>query len=239
MSTSPSRVVLITGAAGGLGQALTAEFAAQGWRVVAAGHQRPALPETDSVWPVELDVTQATQVDEVVAAVLHRWQRLDALINNAGCIADHALWQMPPADWDSVLSVNLKGAFLCSQAAARAMVRQRDGQIISIGSHSGRVGARGQTNYAAAKAALLGLTTSLARELGPDNVRANVVLPGVLPTPLTAGLSPAQLEALAQANSLRRLNSPDEVARFVVFLAGLRNVSGQLFQLDSRPARWT
>ncbi len=267
MTASASRVVLITGAAGGLGQALVAEFAAQGWRVVAAAHRRPAASSgtpsvpgasspsppasqrekktTDgswgenSVWPVQLDVTSAHRIAEVIAQTLQRWQRLDALVNNAGCVSDQALWQMKTEDWDSVLAVNLKGAFLCAQAAARVMARQREGQIISVGSYSGRVGARGQTNYAAAKAGLIGLTTSLARELGSGNVRANVVLPGVLRTAMTARLSAAQWQTLTDANALGRLNSTEEVARFVVFLAGLQNVSGQVFQLDSRIARWT
>ena len=304
MTSSGSRVVLITGAGGGLGQALVAEFAAQGWRVVAAAHrQAPALPspepecarpraqqaqktpttesaanvsrawhvaapgdgrapnrsprsmagervqkeqgafqepaQENPIWPVQLDVTNSRQTAEVLDQTLQRWQRLDVLVNNAGAISDHALWQMKCEDWDSVLSVNLKGAFLCAQAAARVMARQREGQIISIGSHSGRAGARGQANYAAAKAGLIGLTTSLARELGSRNVRANVVLPGVLRTAMTAPLAPEQLQALAEANALGRLNAVAEVARFVVFLAGLQNVSGQIFQLDSRIARWT
>ena len=199
--------------------------------------QEPA--QENPIWPVQLDVTNSRQTAEVLDQTLQRWQRLDVLVNNAGAISDHALWQMKCEDWDSVLSVNLKGAFLCAQAAARVMARQREGQIISIGSHSGRAGARGQANYAAAKAGLIGLTTSLARELGSRNVRANVVLPGVLRTAMTAPLAPEQLQALAEANALGRLNAVAEVARFVVFLAGLQNVSGQIFQLDSRIARWT
>ena len=119
------------------------------------------------------------------------------------------------------------------------MLRQRHGHIINVSSYSGRVGARGQTNYAAAKAGLLGLTQSLAREVGSRNVRVNAVLPGVLPTAMTAALGPETQAAFAAANALGRINSIAEVARFIVFLATLENVSGQLFQLDSRIARWT
>jgi 3-oxoacyl-[acyl-carrier protein] reductase len=118
-------------------------------------------------------------------------------------------------------------------------MRQRDGHIINISSHAGKGGARGQSNYAAAKAGLLGLTQSLARELGSRNVRANAVLPGVLPTRMTAKLSADQMEGFAAANALGRINSLDEVARFIVFLTGTQNISGQVFQLDSRIAPWT
>jgi 3-oxoacyl-[acyl-carrier protein] reductase len=146
---------------------------------------------------------------------------------------------MDEAAWDQVLSVNLKGAVWCAQTVLRPMLRQRDGHIINIASFSARVGARGQANYAAAKAGLLGFTQSLAKEVGPRNVRVNAVLPGVLPTAMTAGLPPATKRAFATANALGRLNSIAEVAAFVVFLATLRNVSGQVFQLDSRTVPWT
>jgi 3-oxoacyl-[acyl-carrier protein] reductase len=119
------------------------------------------------------------------------------------------------------------------------MLKQRDGHIINISSFSARCGPAGQANYAAAKAGLIGLTTSLAREAGSRNIRVNAVLPGVLPTPMTAGLSEARLRELAAANGLGRLNSAAEVARFIAFLATTQNISGQLFQLDSRIGRWT
>lgn len=232
-------VVVVTGAAGGLGQALTAEFAAQGWRVAAAGRRLPALPSSPALWPLQWDVTDASNGPRVVEEILARWGRVDALVNNAGATLDQPLATLSPADWDAVLAVNLKGPFLCCQAVVPAMTRQGGGHILSIGSHSGRSGARGQANYAAAKAGLAGLTASLARELGPANIRVNLVLPGVLPTPMTARLPAARLQALARDNALQRLNSTDETARFIVFLAGMKNVSGQTFALDSRPAPWT
>ena len=233
------RVVLITGAAGGLGRELVTEFAAQGWRVAAAHHHATTHTATETIWPIPLDVTQRASCAETVKQLLARWGRLDALINNAGLTADQPSWQISDEDWEKVLSVNLKGAFLCAQAAVRPMLKQRDGHIINLGSFSGRSGARGQANYAAAKAGLLGLTAALAQEVGSRNVRVNTVLPGVLPTPMTAKLTEAQRAEFATANALGRLNSIAEVARFIVFLAGMQNVSGQLFQLDSRVARWT
>ena len=234
---APSRtVVLITGAAGGLGRGLVEAFAREGWRVAAGWHRASPPPQADFIWPVPLDVTDRAQAQKVAADVVARWGRLDALVNNAGVTADQLLVQTSEADWDRVLDVNLKGAFLCSQAVLRQMLHQRDGHIINIASFAGRTGARGQAAYAAAKAGLLGLTTALAKEVGSRNVQVNAVLPGVLRTPMTASLSQDALNQFAAANALGRLNSVEEVARFIVFLASLQNVSGQLFQLDSRIA---
>jgi len=230
------RVVLITGAAGGLGRGLVEAFARDGWRVAAGWHRIAPPPETDSVWPVPLDVTDHAQAQKAAADVVTRWGRLDALVNNAGVTADQLLVQTSEADWDRVLDVNLKGAFLCSQAVIRTMMHQRDGHIINIASFAGRTGVRGQAAYAASKAGLIGLTEALAKEVGSRNVRVNAVLPGVLPTPMTARLSKDALDQFTAANTLGRLNSIEEVARFIVFLASLQNVSGQLFQLDSRIA---
>jgi 3-oxoacyl-[acyl-carrier protein] reductase len=235
---SMSRVVLITGAGGGLGQELVNEFIKRDWRVAAACHHSTPHTETEQLWPVPLDVTDGARAVEVVQQLGSRWGRLDVLINNAGVVADQLSWHLSNEDWEKVLSVNLKGAFLCSKAALRPMMKQRDGHIINIASLSGRSGQRGQANYAAAKAGLFGLTTSLARELGSRNIRVNAVLPGVLPTLMTASLSEERLAEFAAANALGRVNSTAEVARFIAFLAVMQNVSGQLFQLDSRIAPW-
>jgi 3-oxoacyl-[acyl-carrier protein] reductase len=232
-------VVMITGAGGGLGSALVSEFRVQGWRVAAGFHTTPPLSGIEDLANLALDVTSRDSVTRAVDEVLARWRRLDVLINNAGVTNDQASFQMNDDAWDQILEVNLKGAFLCSQAACRPMMKQRSGHIIYISSFSGRAGQRGQANYAAAKAGLFGLTASVARELGSRNVRANAVLPGVLPTKMTASLSEADLQRFAQDNTLGRINSLEEVARFVVFLAGTKNISGQIFQLDSRIASWT
>ena len=233
-----SRVALITGASGGLGRAFVAELLAQGWRVAAGFHRENAHAPTDFLLPLPLDVTARESVSAAVAQVLTRWERLDLLINNAGNTADALVSQLTDDDWQRVLDVHLRGAFLCAQAALRPMLRQRDGHILNIASFSARMGNRGQANYAAAKAGLLGLTTSLAKEVGSRNVRVNALLPGVLPTPMTARLTAEQRAAFAAANCLGRLNDPAEVARFAAFLATMQNISGQLFQLDSRIARW-
>src|SRR5688572_9173526 len=238
MASDP-KVVMITGAGGGLGQSLVQEFRSQGWRIVACFHESPPKSGDEGLLSLELDVTNGSAASRAVEQATERWGRIDTLINNAGITDDHASWQLTDEAWDRVLAVNLKGAFICSQAVCRRMIRQRDGHIINISSFSGRVGQRGQANYAAAKAGLFGLTSSLARELGSRNVRVNAVLPGVLPTKMTAARSPAEMEQFAAANALGRINSLDEVAGFIVFLAKTQNISGQLFQLDSRIASWT
>ena len=231
------KVAVITGARGGLGSALAEAFDASGWQVVATS--REPRETSSRILPIRLDVTRPDQVQEAIGAVLEKFGRLDLLVNNAGVTADAACGQLSDEDWQRVLDVNLRGAFLCCRAAARPMMRQRDGHIINISSFGARSGPRGQSNYAAAKAGLIGLTQSLARELGSRNVRVNAILPGVLPTNMTARLSPEHLAAFAQANALGRINEVGEVARFIVFLAGTQNISGQVFQLDSRVARWT
>ncbi len=236
---SNSRVAWVTGAAGGLGGALVTEFVAQGWNVLATYHRVALQPSGPNILAIRADVTVREEVDAAIETALQRWGRVDALVNNAGFTDDNACWQIKEEDWDTVIDVNLKGSFVCARAVAEPMRRLNGGHIISVSSFAARQGTAGQSSYAAAKAGLIGLTESLARELGPGNVRVNAVLPGVLRTVMTAKLTPAQLEQFAAANALRRLNEVDEVARFIVFLATMQNVSGQVFQLDSRIGRWT
>jgi 3-oxoacyl-[acyl-carrier protein] reductase len=233
------RVAWVTGAGGGLGQALVEAFAREGWNVAAAYHTVHSLQPSDQVWPVPLDVTVATESQQQVRQIAQRWGRIDILVNAAGAAADQVLPRLREVDWDQVIAVNLKGSFLCSQAVLPLMLRQREGQIINVTSFSARRGTVGQANYAAAKAGLIGFTESLAKELGAHNIRVNAVLPGILPTRMTAPMDPEHLQQLIGDNALKRINSLPEVARFVVFLSTLQNVSGQLFQLDSRIARWT
>jgi 3-oxoacyl-[acyl-carrier protein] reductase len=239
MSELPNRVVLVTGAGGGLGQALGQKFSQTGWRLAAGFHRLPSGATDEASLHLELDVRDADSITAAVEETLTKWGRIDALINNAGIIDDAGVWETTDEMWDRVMEVNLKGAFLCAREVSRTMIKQRDGHIINVSSFSGRVGQRGQSNYSAAKAGLFGLTASLARELGSRNVRVNAVLPGVLPTRMTAGLPDSELKQFAAANALGRINSLEEVAAFIVFLAGTQSISGQLFQLDSRIGSWT
>lgn len=240
MDKAVSQTVLITGAAGGLGRALTGAFLTAGWRVAAGQHRAEAYQRTESLLPLKLDVTSAAQAKAAVAGVIAAWGRIDVLINNAGLTADGAVASLTVKDWQRVLDVNLKGAFLCSQAVLQPMMfDQRAGHIINISSFAAKNGHAGQANYVAAKAGLVGLTQSLAKEAGRRNVRVNAIFPGVLETPMTAHLTPEQRKSLAGANVLGRSTTPEEVAAFVLHLAGMKNVSGQVFQLDSRIGAWT
>jgi len=234
------KVVWITGAAGGLGRALISNFAAQGWRVAATTRRTCAdIPESEIIWPFVMPVEDRKKITAGARGIIRRWGAIDALVNNAGVTTDRLLARMNESDWDTVLRVNLKGAYLCSQAALETMVPRRSGHIINISSNAAKTGGAGQSSYAAAKAGLVGLTQSLAGEVGIYNIQVNAIFPGVLPTGMTRNLPRAVLGNYARANALRRLNDPDEVARFIVFLAGMKNISGQVLQLDSRMGRWT
>lgn len=236
---NPDKVAWVVGASGGLGAEVSREFAAQGWNVAACHHLNPTGGVGEQIWAAPMNVRDRSQVEDVARQVIARWGRIDVLVNCAGVTADAPAWKISPADWDQVLAVNLKAAFLCAQAALGPMVRQRGGHIIHISSFAAKTGARGQASYAAAKAGLIGLTESLAREGASHNIRVNAVLPGVLATRMISQLTSVQLHELVSANVLGRINELNEVARFIVFLARMRNVSGQVFQLDSRIGRWT
>ncbi|MCB1126802.1 MAG: SDR family oxidoreductase [Verrucomicrobiae bacterium] len=244
MTASPADAsgrVLITGAAGGLGRALVDAFLEAGYRVAAGWHvtpfAQPAAPVGDRLHALPLDVTRTDSVEAAVASVHALWGGVDVLVNNAGSTVDKALWELPPEHWDVLLDTNLKGAFRCSRACVAGMVERGWGHLIHLTSHAGLRGGRGQAGYAAAKAGLIGLTHSLAAELGPSGVQVNAVLPGVLPTRMTEGLREPVLTGLRESNVLGRFGEVAEVARFVVVLAGMRHVSGQVFALDGRPLR--
>lgn len=234
-----AEVVLVTGGAGGLGTALVAAFREAGWRVAAAGHRTPPrdLAGPD-VLPLAFDVRRVCEVEEAVEQVLMRWGRIDGLINNAGLCRDARLPRLTEDDFTTVLETHLKGAFLCSRAVLPGMIQRQSGHILNVGSWAARSGPLGQSAYAAAKAAMAGLTVALAREVGGSGVRVNAVLPGVMRTGMTRDLPESALAEFAAANVLGRLNRTDAVARQIVFLAGQEDVSGQVFQWDSRIGRW-
>ncbi len=232
-------VVLITGAAGGLGQALTKVLSSGQWQVIAAYHTAPLVAAHDQVIQMRMDVTNRQEVSQVVRDIDARFGRIDVLINNAGINRDSLLVQADDEEWDRIHEVCVKGAFLCTQAVLPIMTRQSDGHIINISSYAGRCGVGGQSVYSAAKASLLGLTLATARETGAQNIRVNAILPGVLPTGITRNLSPSLWESFRKQNVLGRFNDLGEVASMVAFLCGTRNISGQIFQLDSRIAPWT
>lgn len=209
--------IVITGGNGGLARAISAAFAEAGHRVSA--------PARDA-----LDVTDAPAVKSWFAG-----RDIALLVCNAGLTRDTPLAKLGETAWDETLDANLKGAALCAAAAAKGMVRARDGHIVFVSSHSAIHPPAGQAAYAAAKAGLIGLCHSLARELGPANVRVNAILPGFLETPMTAGVSPGRRETVLRDHALGRFNTPEAAAAFLLHLhERMPHTSGQVFRLDSR-----
>jgi len=222
-TASSPRTAVITGGDGDLAKSIGNELKQAGFEVLAPGRD-------------VLDVTNADSVKAFFATV----KQIDLLVNNAGVCRDVSVVKMSEEEFDQVFDVNLKGAFLVSQAAVKIMAKQRRGHIVNIGSYSALSGPSGQANYAAAKAGLIGLTQSIAKEYGVRNVRANCVLPGFLETKMTRHLleNDEWREELMKTHALGRLNTPQDAARFIAFLHSMQNVSGQVFQLDSRVHRW-
>jgi len=213
---------LITGGEGDLARALAECLRAAGWVVHAPGRQ-------------EMDVTNV----EAVAGYMKALPALDLLVNNAGVVEDALLTGMTAESFNTVLEVNLTGAFRSARAAVKRMSRQRSGHIINVGSYAALAGTLGQANYAAAKAGLIGLTKSLAAEYGARNVRCNCVLPGFLETRMTRAVLEKRRETVLASHALGRLNTLEDAARFMLMLDSMEHVSGQVFQLDSRVGPWT
>lgn len=233
-----SMTVWITGAAGSLGRALVGTFSRAGYNVVASTHHSQGFESCPKLFPMAVDVTQQREIRQAAHQIWERFQRLDVLVHCAGVTRDSILAKQRTEDWLEVLDIHLKGAFLLVQAASELMVSSQGGHVLLIGSLSGLQGHVGQSNYAAAKAGLVGFMQSAARELAPANIRINTVLPGIMESAMTDKLPSDRLRALVESNLLKRLNDPVEVAEFILHLAGMRNVSGQTFNLDSRIARF-
>ncbi len=246
MAVLEAQVALVTGASRGIGRAIAVRLAADGALVTCAGRDRAALDETvaeiaaagGQAEAIVFDVTDAASAGDAVRELHARHGRLDILVNNAGITRDQLIVRMRPEDWRAVMDADLDGVFHVTQPVAKIMLRQRSGRIITVTSVVGLMGNPGQSNYAAAKAALVGFTKSLARELGSRGVTANAVAPGYIKTEMTAGLSDAQREALVGALAIPRLGEPADVAEAVAFLAGpgssyitgtVVNVSGGLY----------
>jgi 3-oxoacyl-[acyl-carrier protein] reductase len=185
-------------------------------------------------WAHAVDVTDASAVTAAADRILAEAGRVDILVNNAGITRDGLLMRMSEEDWDAVLDTNLKGAFLFTRAFARALVKQRSGRIINISSISALGGNAGQCNYAASKAALIGLTKSLARELASRGITVNAIAPGFIDTDMTAVLNQELKEELARRIPLRSFGKPEDIAAAAAFLAGPggRYITGQVLTVD-------
>jgi len=242
-SINHPQVVIVTGASRGLGKKIALRFGRSGCRVVVnyCRREQEAIDVCDEIQringsaiPFRADVSNADDVEAMFHDALQRWNSVDVLVNNAGLVKDNLMLRMTEEDWDDVVDVNLRGPFLCIRTASRAMMKQRRGHIINISSLSGVQGRAGQANYSASKAGLIGLTKAAARELGRFNVSVNAVLPGYLETDMGGGISAEVRERVLQENALGRVSDPGEVADFIYYLSRMNNVSGQMFNLDSR-----
>jgi 3-oxoacyl-[acyl-carrier protein] reductase len=222
------RVALVTGGARGIGRAIALRLAEDGARVAivdladsGADTAREIEKATGRATTfVKADISKEAEAVAAVAAVETALGPVEILVNNAGITRDNLAVLMSESDWDAVLTVNLKGAFLMSKAVLRGMIKRRKGSIISISSVVARRGNAGQANYSAAKAGLIGLTKSLAREVASRNVRVNAVAPGYIETEMTAALDEKARNALVNQIPLGRIGTPDAVADAVAFLAG-------------------
>jgi 3-oxoacyl-[acyl-carrier protein] reductase len=184
---------------------------------------------------LQADFAESAAPALAVEAVVKRWGRLDILVNNAGLTRDTLVMRMSEADWDIVLHTNLRAAFLCSKAALKPMLKQRYGRIVNVSSLAGVAGNAGQANYSASKAGLIGLTKSLAKEVGSRNITVNAVAPGPVATELfLKGKTDAQIDQLSKAAPLERLGRPEEIASVVSFLAGPDGgwVNGQVLRAN-------
>jgi NAD(P)-dependent dehydrogenase (short-subunit alcohol dehydrogenase family) len=232
------RVALVTGGASGIGLACAKRLAACGARVAIADADRKRLSRLARSFPsadlYSVDVADAEAARRTVADLVRRRQRLDVLVLAAGLTRDAVLWKMTDAEWDRVIAVDLSGAAHYMRAAAKVLRRQGSGRVVLISSINGRRGKFGQSNYAAAKAGLLGLARSAAKELAGSGVTVNVVEPGFTDTPLTAALPPAVRERALAETPLKRVARPEDVAEAVLFFAGpgASHVTGQSLAVD-------
>ena len=236
-----NKVVVITGAGQGIGAAIAQRFAAQGARLVLvdvnADHLQQLAGSLESsgceVLPITVDVSNKDQVQEMVAKVLERFGCIDVLINNAGIIRDNLISNISEQDWDQVLDVNLKGAFLCSQAVFPTLKSQRSGKIVNIVSRAW-LGSVGQANYTASKGGLVSLTRSLALEFARFQINVNAVAPGAIDSPMTQGMSAEGRERLIRMQPTGKMGKVEDIAAAVAFLASgdAEFITGQVLHVD-------
>jgi 3-oxoacyl-[acyl-carrier protein] reductase len=237
------RVAIITGGSRGIGRAIAELLASRGADLAIADYQFELAKKTASeiaeqsgqqVIAVEVDVSNYEMAQEMAKKVVDEFGKIDILVNNAGITRDDLLMRMKESDWDDVININLKGAWNCSKAVLRPMMKKRYGRIVNISSVSGQAGQAGQTNYSASKAGLIGLTKAMAREVASRGIAVNAVAPGFIPTALTNDLPNELKDYILSATPMGRMGAPEEIAFAVAFLASdeASYITGQVLGVD-------
>jgi 3-oxoacyl-[acyl-carrier protein] reductase len=236
------KVAIVTGASRGIGEAIAKQLSSCGAKIILIARnsdQLVAVKETiisngGIAESMVGDVSNLNSISEIVTNTIDKWGQIDILVNNAGIARDNIIMRMKEDDWDSVMNINLKGCFNGIKSVARPMIKNKAGRIINITSVIGQIGNAGQSNYAASKAGIMGLTKSMAKELGSRNITVNAVAPGYITTDMTNELNDEVKEQLKSSIPLGRLGTPDDVANLVCFLASdeAGYITGQTFNVD-------
>ena len=236
------KVAIVTGASRGIGEAIAKQLSSCGAKIILIARnsdQLVAVKETiisngGIAESIAGDVSNLNSISEIVTNTIDKWGRIDILVNNAGIARDNIIMRMKEDDWDSVMNINLKGCFNGIKSVARPMIKNKAGRIINITSVIGQIGNAGQSNYAASKAGIMGLTKSMAKELGSRNITVNAVAPGYITTDMTNELNDEVKEQLESSIPLGRPGTPDDVANLVCFLASdeAGYITGQTFNVD-------
>jgi 3-oxoacyl-[acyl-carrier protein] reductase len=242
MSILANQIAVVTGAGRGIGRAIALKFAASGAVVVCVSRTAETSEKVATevraagrkAWAHAVDVSDTKAVGAVADKIVSETGRVDVLVNNAGITRDGLLMRMSEEDWDTVMNTNLRGAFAFTKAFSRAFLKQRSGRIINVSSVIGLIGNAGQCNYAASKAALIGLTKSVARELASRGVNCNAIAPGFIDTDMTAVLNDEARTELLKKIPLNSLGKPEDIAEAALFLAGpgARYITGQVLTVD-------
>ncbi len=237
------KCAIVTGASRGIGRAIAKKLASEGVNIVLnyrSNEEKAIEVESElreygvDVLRVKADISQLTQVEDLIKQAKEKFNKIDIMVNNAGVNIDKLIIRMKEEDFDNVLDVNLKGVFNCLKSITPVMLKQREGSIINISSVVGLIGNAGQVNYAASKAGVIGMTKSLAKEIGVKGITVNAVAPGFIKTDMTDSLSDSYKEKIEKEIPLRRFGTAEDVADVVCFLASenAKYITGQVIHVD-------